>query len=285
MLKSPKLRNLFVGMGMVSLFTLGASLNHYFANPLVYSTPLEGFMLGFVPTLAINAVLVGAFFIKNRLNKNKQDAVVSEVLIPTEELETDLNSEELTSESNLEIEAQPEPEIESKQVESELILENPEDQAEKERLLTLTAELLADESSSTSDTEEIHPIELDIEDEAPKLTKPKELKKVTFAEPLFTVEYIKIKVPLEKEKTEEIEINTLLEEKKEEPELVPVKIEPEEPAPVVFHPQHDAQRAQTRQRRAQANIAKNHDADSILPEGTTRNRKTVDRYAGARFNR
>ena len=66
---------------------------------------------------------------------------------------------------------------------------------------------------------------------------------------------------------------------KKEIELVPVKIEPE--AQPIVAPGYEAQRARTRQRRAQTNIQKNHSPDSILPEGTVRSRTQVNRYKGA----
>lgn len=112
-------------------------------------------------------------------------------------------------------------------------------------------------------------------------------KKVQFANPIANETNIQAHPEKEQPVAVEFAAVTHQEDKKDEQEeVVPVKVklEPAEEQPVVFLPQHEAQRAKTRERRAQLNIQRNHDQANVLPEGTTRTRNKVDRFSNSKYH-
>lgn len=337
------------GTGVIGLIALFGTLYHYFSNPLAYTTPIQGILLGSIPTLLLGSIWGSAFLIKKHFTQKTEVKSQSELgpesdLESPSELTPDVNAEptlteqnyldnqaevepkNLESEKKLDVTPEEElnlnPNLEPKGVEFETVskpdseevnLEEPEVQDEVSKVETESQERALPEKTQTEketqqlefmkvreNLRKIHPANLAqsaVKPEPKSILKQQveeidssssesSAKKVQFANPIANV--MNIRVLPEKEQPVEVEVEfaavTHQEDKKDESiEAMPVKvkIEPAEEQPVVYHPQHDAQRAQTRQRRAQVNLQKNHDQGNVLPEGTTRNRSKVDRFSNS----
>lgn len=311
----PKLKTLFTRIGIASAITLSGSLSYYYFNPSAFSTAFQGFFLGFAPTLLVGGGITTAFFYDD-LKKSFLDAWNKTV-----DKASDLDVEEPKPEQEKTLEAEPEivlPVPDNFELDLNLNL-NPTN-PDSEKVNPLEPEVHDEVLKTVTDIQdkmpEIKIVDVDLPSEAIVKNEQEEREHLEKAqiENKTQLEFMEVRAKLRKvnstlslpavepelksilrtahpEKEQPVAVEfaavTHQEDKKDaQEEVVPVKVklEPVEEQPVVFLPQHEAQRAKTRERRTQINIQKNHDQANVLPEGTTRTRNKVDRFSNSKYH-